>query len=254
MIDSHFHPDHWGIRPILFSVGGLNVEAYPFFVSLGLLAGLLTYYRLAKLEGKASEKSFYVLIAGLFGGILGAKLPIWIINLPEIIHHSSDLGVLLSGRTITGGLIGGALSVIYVKKRLNITDRKGNLFAPAIALGVAIGRLGCFFRGCCYGTETRLPWGVDFGDASSRHPTQIYEIIFMGGMFFYLLNKRKNAEPGELFYLLMNGYFIFRFFEEFIREGTRYFELTFFQYISIAALVFINLKHFTGKINNERVV
>ena len=243
MIDSHQHPTDWGIMPTIFEYGRFKINSYSFFVALGLIVGLVVYYYLARKEQKVSEDSFYVLMAGLFGGIIGAKLPIWILNFREIIEQFPNLNLILSGRTITGGLIGGTLAVIYIKKRLNITDRKGNLFAPAIAIGVAIGRIGCFLRGCCYGIETTLWGGVDFGDGILRYPTQIYESIFMLVMFFWLMSKRKTAKPGQLFYWLMNIYFVFRFFEEFIRESPHYLGITLFQYISVAALIFINVKY-----------
>ena len=242
MIDFHYHPDGWGILPILFRIKNLEINSYSFFILLGLTAGLITYYLLAKNEKQLSEKSFYVLMAALVGGVLGAKIPMWIIYFPEIIKSFPDLNALISGRTITGGLIGGTLAVLFIKKKLKIKAKKGNLFAPGIALGVAIGRIGCFLRGCCYGIQTNFPWGVDFGDGILRHPTQIYESIFMFALFIYLLYKRKNAKPGQLFFLLMNYYFVFRFAEEFIRENVRFLGLTYFQYISIAALIFINGK------------
>jgi phosphatidylglycerol---prolipoprotein diacylglyceryl transferase len=251
MLDYHTVPtEHWGLRPVLFQIGPFNISSYSFFVLLGLIVGLVVYFYLSKKEQKLSENSFYILVSALVGGILGAKIPIWIMNLPLIIKSFPDISPLLSGRTITGGLIGGTLAVMYIKKRLNIKDKKGNLFAPAIAIGVAIGRIGCLLKGCCYGTPTKLPWGIDFGDGIPRHPTQIYEIIFFVVAFIILLIKRKNAKPGQLFYRLMNSYFIFRFFEEFIREEPRYLGITVFQYISIAALLFINGKYLYEKKKN----
>ncbi|MBU0471650.1 MAG: prolipoprotein diacylglyceryl transferase [Nanoarchaeota archaeon] len=248
MIDLHTHPENWGIKPVLFSFGKFEVSSYSFFVLLGLCVGLVVYYLLAKRNRKVSEKSFYILITGLGGGVLGAKIPIWIINFPLIIQSYPDITPILSGRTITGGLIGGTLAVMYIKKKLKIKEKKGNLFAPAIALGVAIGRIGCFLQGCCYGIQTNLPWGVDFGDGILRHPTQLYESVFMLGMFFVLLYKsQKTKKGGYLYYILMNSYFIFRFFEEFIKENPRYLDLTLFHYISLAALLFINGKYLYEK-------
>jgi phosphatidylglycerol---prolipoprotein diacylglyceryl transferase len=247
MIDLHYAPPNWGIKPLLFSISNLEISSYSFFVVLGLAAGLLVYYVLARKEKKVSEKSFYIVMAALAGGIIGAKLPIWIINLPLIIKSFPDIMPILSGRTIIGGLVGGTIAVMWVKKKLGIKDKKGNLFAPGIALGVAIGRIGCFLRGCCYGIATNLPWGVDFGDGIRRHPTQIYESIFMLGMFFFLLWKRKTAKPGQLFYILMNAYFAFRLLEEFIKESPRYFGLTYMQYLAIGALLFINIKYLKEK-------
>jgi prolipoprotein diacylglyceryltransferase len=125
-----------------------------------------------------------------------------------------------------------------MKKKLKMKEKRGNLFAPAIATGVAIGRIGCFLRGCCFGKETSLPWGVNFGDGILRHPTEIYESIFMIGMFIYLRYKMtKNPKPGSLFRLLMIFYFSFRFIIEFIRvEPIAFFGLTFFQLICLLVL------------------
>ena len=155
-----------------------------------------------------------IAFGSIAGGILGAKILQWIIDYKFIFSHTSDLDLLLSGRTIVGGLIGGAIGAILTKKILRIKEKRGNLFAPAIAMGVAIGRLGCFFRGCCYGKETLLPWGVDFGDGVLRHPTQLYESLFMLIMFVYLekIKNKENIKPGQLFKTLMISYFIFRFF------------------------------------------
>ena len=248
MIDSHQTPPNWGICPVLFRIGALEITSYSFFVLLGLIVGLIVYFKLSKKMRQSGENSFFILVAGLVGGILGAKLPYWIFNIREIIASYPDIMPILSGRTITGGLICGTLSVIYIKRKLKITDKKGNIFAPAIALGVAIGRIGCLLQGCCYGEHTELCCGMNFGDGILRHPTQIYEIIFFLIFFVYSLKKIKVSAPGYLFYLLMNCYFAFRFFEEFIRFNDAFFlGLSFFQYISIIALIFVNCKHYFEK-------
>jgi len=254
MIDSHFHPANWGVRPDLFHVFGIPIPSYGFFVFLALVVGILIYYFEARKNKVLGENTFYLLIAALIGGTLGAKIPIWIINYKLLFSESATLALWLSGRTIVGGLIGGFISVLIVKKILNIQVKRGNLFAPAIALGVAIGRIGCFLRGCCYGKPTSLPWGVDFGDGILRHPTQIYESIFMLGMFFYLLYaKRKNPPPGRLFEILMISYFAFRFFIEFIRvEEVIFLGLTLFQWISFFVIVYFTLSFLIRFIKSKR--
>jgi prolipoprotein diacylglyceryl transferase len=252
MIDNHTYPENWGIYPVLFKIGDFAVSSYSFFVLIALITGLAVYFGLARKYKQSGEKSLFVVLSGLVGGVLGAKLPYWIFNYRVIIDHYPDIRPILSGRTITGGLIGGTLSVMYIKHRLQITDKKGNLFAPAIAIGLAIGRIGCLCRGCCYGTPTHLFCGIDFGDSVSRHPTQLYESVFFILFFIFSFAWIKRSPPGFLFYLLMNGYFIFRFFEEFIRYNDNlFFGLSFFQYISIAALVFINLKFIIEKHKNH---
>jgi len=251
MLDFHYHPENWGICPVLFTVGNIQVNSYSFFVLLGLLSGLIVYFFTAGKAKKINDNSFFILMAGLLGGILGAKIPIWIQNFRQIISSFPDLTPLLSGRTITGGLLGGTLTVILIKRKLKIKEKRGNLFAPAIAVGVAFGRVGCLLRGCCYGIKTSLPFGVDFGDGILRHPTQIYEIIFFLIMLLVIIKLKKEAEPGYLFYLLMNSYFIFRFFEEFLREYPRIGYFTLFQYISVVVLIFINSRRLWEKKSRE---
>ncbi|MFA5856365.1 MAG: prolipoprotein diacylglyceryl transferase family protein [Candidatus Pacearchaeota archaeon] len=241
MIDEHLIPgDDWGVYPYLFNFFGIKIPSYGTFMLLAIVVGSYIYYLEARKNKSANENTFYIALAAIVGGAIGAKLPIWILNYKFILANITNPMVILSGRTITGGLIGGMIGVFIAKKHLKLKERKGNLFAPAIALGVAIGRIGCFLRGCCYGKPTTLPWGVDFGDKILRHPTQIYESIFMLIMFFYLLYaKRQNPKPGELFRQLMISYFTFRFFIEFIRiEKVILFGLTFFQIFSLICVIY----------------
>jgi len=242
MIDDHFYPENWGIKPILFHIGNFNVSSYTFFVLLGLLVGIAVYFYEARRQKSLSENGFFIAVGSLAGGIIGAKILQWIIDYRYILSHLSNLEILFSGRTIIGGLIGGTIGAIITKKILGIKEKRGNLFAPAVAIGVAIGRLGCFFRGCCYGKQTILPWGVNFGDGILRHPTQLYESLFMLAMFIYLekIKNRENIKPGQLFKLLMISYFIFRFLIEFIRvEPVVFVGLTIFQIISIGAIIYL---------------
>lgn len=246
MIDTHVYPEHWGIQPVLFRIGNIGVPAYGFFIFLGLSIGLLVYIREAKRLGRLNEKGFFVALGALIGGIIGAKLLIWIIHYQYILSHLSDFRIILSGRSIIGGLIGGAIGALLTKKALGIKEKQGNLLAPAVAIGVAIGRIGCFFRGCCFGKQTVLPWGIDFGDGVLRHPTQLYESAFMLAMFFLLerMKCQKNVQPGQLFKTLMISYFIFRFFLEFIRtETVTPLGLTVFQIISFGAILYLVRKN-----------
>ncbi len=183
----------------------------------------------------------------IFGGILGAVL---FANLLNIRQFFTTLPFsLFSSRTMTGGILGGTFGAKVVKAGVGVRERFGNLFAPALAIGIAIGRLGCFFRGCCFGVPTGCRLGVDFGDGVLRHPTQLYESVFMLGLFLYLMSKRKTARPGELFVIFGITYFGFRFFEEFLRVSPHILGLTLFQWLSlIGILVFsAGLRDIWGK-------
>lgn len=252
MLDSHFHPQDWGIRPILFEILGFEVPSYTFFVTLGLIIGIMIYLYLAKSEKKYNDNTIMIFAAAMIFGILGAKLPILISNFKYIVNDPTNIALYLSGRTVVGGLIGGTIGVVIVKRLLNIKDRRGNLIAPAAAIGIAIGRIGCLFQGCCYGKPTTLGIGMNFGDDVLRHPTQIYEIIFHTTMFIVLLILRKKEnKPGKLFKLYVSSYFIFRFLTEFIRvEPKGFLNLSGYQIAALIGIILINLKEVYLKRHN----
>jgi len=231
----------WGIRPVLVTVAGWDVPSYSFFMLLAVMVGLLLFWRETRRQEAVSERTFHVLLGALFGGVLGSKLPMIILYWREMLAEFPGLTMLISSRSIVGGLVGGAVGVFLMKKWMGIIGRRGNLFVPGIAAGVAIGRLGCFLRGCCYGTPTHLPWGVDFGDGILRHPTQIYEAIFMVLVLAVgLVAVRRFPEPtGLVFKMFMITYFNFRFLIEFIRdEKVVWSGFTLFQVVSVAMVAF----------------
>jgi prolipoprotein diacylglyceryl transferase len=238
----HLVNNTWGIKPVLFHIGSFELTTYTLFIVLGMVVGILVYFFEARKARQANESSFLIIVGAFIGSTVGAKLLEFLLNIDRI-HSQNDLLMLLvSGRTIVGGLIGGTLGVWITKKMAGIKAKRGNLFAPAIALGVAVGRFGCFFNGCCYGKPTMLPWGVNFGDEIMRHPTQLYESVFMLLMFFVLKFgfRKQEVKPGFLFNFLMLVYFIFRFLVEFIREErVAFFHLTYFQLISIFVIVYL---------------
>jgi len=235
--DIHTVPGDWGIWPVLFSAGRFAVTSYAFFVLLGLAVAVALYFY--NTRGKrVGNNGLIIAASALVGGIIGAKVPIWIVNLPQIIADPSAASVL-GGRTIVGGLIGGALAVWAVKRRLGIKERLGNYLVPSLAIGIFFGRIGCYFTGCCYGTTTNLPWGVDFGDHVARHPTQLYEALFALVLFVFAQAMLERFEPGRLFRLFMIVYFAWRFAIEFIRVNpAAAFGLTYYQ---IAAAVVVLL-------------
>jgi phosphatidylglycerol:prolipoprotein diacylglycerol transferase len=232
----------WGIRTILFNVGSLQIPSYSFFIALGFLVGLAVYLWEAEKSKSLGESNLYIIFGALAGAVVGAKLLDFLVDYKYFIANFWSLETIFYGKTLIGGLMGGVAGSRITKKLFNIRGKKGNLFAPAIAIGVAIGRIGCFLRGCCYGKPTKLPWGVNFGDGVLRYPTQIFESLFMLLMFLYLekIKNRKDIRPGQLLKILMVSYFIFRFFIEFIRaQDIAFLGLTGFQIISLIAIIYL---------------
>lgn len=234
----------WGLRPVLFRIGNFPVESYPTMLFLALLVGISIYIWQLRKDGIKSSNAFYIALFGIVGGTIGAKLPLIFMHWNEINFNPDTFNSILQGRTVVGGLIGGTISVLIAKKVFNIKERMGNQLAIPIAAAMAVGRVGCLLRGCCYGEETNLIWGIDFGDHIYRHPTQLYEIIFDIGMMVYLCyRKKKGVNPGQLYSIFLNGYLSFRFFLEFIRvERVTAIGLTDFQILCIVGLIFINRK------------
>jgi prolipoprotein diacylglyceryltransferase len=123
-----------------------------------------------------------VIAAAVAGGALGSKLLFWLED-PQLTWHSlHNPAYLVGGKTIVGALTFGLISVELTKRYIGLRDSTGDLYAIPLALGIAIGRIGCFLTGLTdntYGTPTSLPWAINFGDGIPRHPTQLYEIIFL---------------------------------------------------------------------------
>ena len=126
-----------------------------------------------------------------------------------------------------GGLFGGLLGVEFAKKRISETQSSGDLFTFPIILGIFIGRIGCFLSGInefTYGYETASVFGMNLGDGILRHPTSLYELLFLILLWIGLktLKKRATLKNGELFKWFMILYFGFRFFIEFLKPNVFY--------------------------------
>jgi prolipoprotein diacylglyceryltransferase len=148
--------------------------------------------------------------AGL-GAVLFGTLNLWL-------SHQQGFA-----RSIEGGVIGGIFAIELYKKMAGIRERTGARFALPLAVGVAVGRIGCFLSGLddfTYGTPTALPWGHDFGDGIRRHPVQLYEsatmALFAAAYVLCVLRRRRFViENG--FYLAVGFYGAQRFLWEFIK-------------------------------------
>ncbi len=163
------------------------------------------------------SQRWFIAVTAFVGAFLFAKLPFWVFGPDQLLHAGA---FLFSGKTVLMGLVGGYLSVELAKCYLQIRVSTGDSFVVPVAVGIAVGRLGCFFGGCCFGTPTELPWGVVFPamDQATRHPTQLYESLFhlLAAIVIFVLLKLKWFN-GQLIKLYFLSYFVFRFVTEFIR-------------------------------------
>ncbi len=177
-----------------------------------------------------------LLLAAFAGGSFASKLPFVFSHEDGPFTWEAWLG---DGKTVMAALVGAYLAVEIAKRPLGIRVKTGDTFALPLALALAVGRWGCFFNGCCYGTPTELPWGVPFevdGEWVRCHPTQLYESAFHLGMAGIIaLLMRTGQWPGHRLQFYLIGYCGFRFLTEWVRpEPASLGGLTFYQWLSLA--------------------
>jgi phosphatidylglycerol:prolipoprotein diacylglycerol transferase len=211
---------------------------YQLIMAAAIAAGL-ALSRLSRQKLALSERERIGIALGAFiGAMLGAKLPFALTDWEGLLTGTVWFG---DGKTILTGLAGGYLGVVVAKWSLGIRTRTGDSFAVPVAGSIAVGRLGCFVAGCCYGRPTSLPWGTVFPqvDALPRHPAQLYESAFhaISAMVLFQL-ERRGLFRGNLIKLYIMAYALFRFATEFLRdEQPLWLDLTGYQWGALAMFV-----------------
>jgi len=170
--------------PVYIPIGPWRIHPHLFFETLSYFIGFRVYLALRRRAGDTVIVPYRwaTLSCAAAGAALGARTLAWLAN-PDATYDLQS--VLLGGKTIIGGLVGGLIAVELVKLAMGIRRSTGDLYAPALAVAIAIGRIGCLLTGVAddtSGTPTSLPWGMDLGDGVPRHPTQIYEIVVLAAM------------------------------------------------------------------------
>src|SRR6478672_2861476 len=198
------------------------------FVALGVLAAVAVFVVEARRRGQTDERLAYVVLGALAGGAVFMRLGTWLQHVDLRQNASLAEQWLYGNRSILGGLVGAWLGVHVVKRLTGYSARTGDLFAPAVALGMAVGRVGCLLTEEP-GTPTGHGWGVTLDAATAHrlhapagvplHPSFGYEIAFhlvaFALLWFWL--RRMDLPPGETFTLYVAGYAVFRFLVEFVR-------------------------------------
>ncbi len=213
--------------PFYLDFFGWQLHPHLVFEGLGYFLGARLYFSLrrrARATPLPLETNLWILVGCVFGAWAGSKLLAWAESPAHYLAvFRADPRGLLGGKTIVGGLLGGWAGVALAKRACRVVRSTGDLFVYPLALGTAVGRVGCFLTGLAdrtYGVATTLPWGVDFGDHVARHPTQLYESLFVLAWALVLrlaAHRGRGFPPGALFRLYLAGYLAFRFLVEFIK-------------------------------------
>lgn len=224
------------MHPILFSLGNFKIYTYGLFVALAFMTTIFYLsYSLKKSEEKliSHDELYYLFVCIVIFAIIGARLFFVFINFKDFVSYPWDIFKIRNGGLVYyGGFISAVIfMLIYNAKRKEKNLFKlGDFFAPALALGHAIGRIGCFFAGCCYGKVSNLPFAVMFNDKYSSavrgvnlHPTQLYESItnFLLFIFLHFYSKKNSRIAGVSLAIYLVNYAITRFIIEFFRDDYR---------------------------------
>jgi phosphatidylglycerol---prolipoprotein diacylglyceryl transferase len=220
--------------PQLFHLGRFFLPTYGVLVSLGVLVGLWISVRNSERMGINGDDAWNLGILVVLCGIVGAKILYIINDLSFYKDHPGEIfsiSTLQAGGVFSGGLIAAFVAAAwYVRKHRMPALRTCDAFAPGLALGHAIGRIGCFAAGCCYGKETHHWWGVIFTNPLAHEitgtplnvplePTQLFESVveLVNFIFLMWLLKRRKFD-GQIIGAFMFIYGVARFFLEFIRD------------------------------------
>jgi phosphatidylglycerol:prolipoprotein diacylglycerol transferase len=221
------------LYPKLIEIGSFYLPTYGVLVALGFLAGLAATVKLARRQGLNTETVTNLAVYVALAGMLGAKIAMILFDWREYVANPSRIfsfDTLQSAGVFQGGLILAlATAYLYMRKQGLAPLLTADVFAPGVSLGHAIGRLGCFAAGCCWGVECDLPWAVKFHDPvawnltgvpleTPLHPTQLYESFVEFALFVWLFRlSAKSHPPGRIIglYLVLSS--IARFGIEFLR-------------------------------------
>ena len=234
-------------------LGPITLYTWGLFIGLAFLAGYGYFFKEAKKQGMEENKILGLALTLFFGAIIGSRLG-YVAQFPA--RYFSSPGEIFEftagGLTFYGGLLGAVIfGWLYLRRskpqrgKLDLL-KTANLLAPAAAIGIFIGRIGCFLINDHQGAPANLPWAIRWLDGISRHPVALY--LSLNGLMLFLILlflKSRLKRPGHLAFIFLTYYAASRFLLDFTRaSGTalsdpHYLNLTFSQWASLAILIAI---------------
>jgi phosphatidylglycerol---prolipoprotein diacylglyceryl transferase len=217
--------------PRLFQIGSFSLPTYGALVAVAFLTALWLTSRFARERGLNSEKIVNLGVYCALTGMLGAKILMILLD-PEYRAHPGEIfsfETLQSAGIFFGGFIVALVFAFFYMRSQNLPVlATADVFAPGVAIGHGIGRLGCFAAGCCWGKPTTLPWAVTFNNRNATtgvplgvplHPTQLYEALAEAIICLILIWRLKQKhEDGKVIGLYFVLYGMVRFGVEFLRD------------------------------------
>ncbi len=213
-------------------VGAVSLTVtHDVFTAAGVAVAALVWLRAARSAGRLDARMLAVAAGCLAGAAVGARVAfVW--RYVTLAPEPTPLGFLVQGgKSVVGGLAGAYVGALVAKRSVGVSERTGDLFAPAVALGIAVGRIGCFLTEPP-GTPTSVPWGVTLSaeriaatpgctwctPGVAYHPSFLYEVVFLVALAGLLVRLRSRlAVPADVFPIFLLAYAVFRFGVEFVR-------------------------------------
>ncbi|MBL7808380.1 MAG: prolipoprotein diacylglyceryl transferase [Saprospiraceae bacterium] len=208
--------------PFEFHMGETRLSGHLVFEMLAYTLGyrLYVWQRARSRDLISDEGRMWIFLGAALGAFLGSHV-LGLLEHPDYLKQL-NLQVWMGQKTIIGGLLGGLVGVELTKKRIGVRTSSGDLMTYPLIFALAVGRIGCHLAGLTDGTHgipSSLPWAVDFGDGISRHPVNLYEILFLSGLAACLYwQERKQPFPdGFRFKIFMVAYLGWRFLLDYLK-------------------------------------
>jgi len=250
------------MHPDLFHIGPIPVRSFGLMMALSFIAGIYYVMWATRRDGRKPDPYLTLAYIMIISGVMGARLAYVLLHWEDFAHNLTDIfnpfhtgSFGIAGLNLYGGIVLGIVcSALYIRwKKLSVLD-VFDYFAPTIGLGIGISRIGCFLNGCCFGTPTDVPWGVEFPVGSIPyyvfgsqhiHPAQLYSSAY-GFLLFLLLHfiLKHRKFVGQVTAVLFMGEAVSRFLIEYVRyyETEMYFNLgslrpTYNQVVSVGLFI-----------------
>lgn len=226
-------------------LGFIHIHVYGIMIALGLCVAVFVSAYRAKKNRLDEDLIYTILVMSLIGGFIGTRVLFYLTVIPDIMEEPSILWNFSNGYVVYGGVIGGVLAnLIYFKVKKKEFLPYFDLVMPQVALAQAIGRIGCFFAGCCYGRQTDLSIGFTYHTSDFAPtgvpllPTQLIscvgDLVICIILLIYAKKKEAKGTVGALYLML---YSAGRFFVEFLRGDEERGSIGFFSVSQVIAIV-----------------
>jgi len=228
------------MHPVLIKIGQFPVFSYGAMLAVAFLLCAFLAKKRAASFGMDGDRILDLMVVFVISGVAGGRIMFVLLDMEYFRSRPLDIFKLWEGGLVWyGGLILAAIcGIVFMRIKKMPVLKTADLIIPYVALGQAIGRIGCFLNGCCYGKPTTLPIGVVFNaESGAVLPTQLFESAAM--FIVYLMLRKRVPSNGSTLFIYIMLYSAFRFFNEFLRgdNAAVIAGFTFSQVISILLFV-----------------